>query len=179
MITGILLSVGVIIVILVVIVALQPASFRIARSTTMSAPPSAIFAQVNDFHHWNSWSPWAKLDPAMKQTYGGPPAGVGAISTWVGNKKVGEGRMTLTESRANEWVKIKLEFFKPFKATNVAEFSFEDQGGQTLVTWAMTGQKNFAAKAFHLIMNMDKMLGGDFDKGLSQLKSVVESASQE
>src|ERR1019366_7924377 len=111
MITGILLSVGVIIVILVVIVALQPASFSIARSTTMSAPPSAIFAQVNDFHHWNSWSPWAKLDPAMKQTYEGPPAGVGAISTWVGNKKVGEGRMTLTGSRANEWVKIKLEFF--------------------------------------------------------------------
>ena len=86
--------------------------------------------------------------------------------------------MTLTESRANELVRIKLEFFKPFKATNVAEFSFKDQGGQTLVTWAMTGQKNFAAKAFYLIMNMEKMLGGDFDKGLSQLKSVVESASQ-
>jgi hypothetical protein len=104
---------------------------------------------------------------------------VGAISTWAGNKKVGEGRMTLTESRANELIRIKLEFFKPFKATNIAEFSFKEQSGQTLVTWAMTGQKNFAAKAFHLIMNMDKMLGGDFDKGLSQMKSVVESASRQ
>jgi hypothetical protein len=178
-ITGILLLLGVIIVICIVIVALQPVDFRIARSTTMAAPPAVIFAQVNDFHHWNSWSPWAKLDPAMKQTYEGAPAGIGAISTWSGNKKVGEGRMTLTDNRANELVIIKLEFFKPFKATNLAEFSFKDQGGQTLVTWTMTGQKNFAAKAFHLIMNMDKMLGGDFDKGLSQMKSVVESSSRQ
>ena len=100
-----------------VIVALQPSEFRVARSTTISAPPPAVFAQVNDFHKWEAWNPWGKIDPAMKQAYEGAPAGTGAIYTWIGNNEVGEGRMTITESRPNDLIRIKLEFFKPFAGT--------------------------------------------------------------
>jgi hypothetical protein len=131
---------------------------------------------VNDFHNWEAWNPWGKTDPAMKQTYEGAPAGPGAIYTWVGNKEVGEGRMTITESRPSDLIRIKLEFFKPFAATNIAEFTFKPEGNQTVVTWNMTGQNNFKAKAIDLFMNMDKMIGGQFDKGLAEMKSIVETA---
>ena len=172
----ILIAFAVIVIVLVVIVALQPSDFRVARSATMSAPPPAVFAQVNDFHKWEAWNPWGKIDPAMKQTYEGAPAGVGAIYTWVGNKNVGEGRMTLTESRPSDLIRIKLEFFKPFAGTNIAEFTFKPAGNQTAVTWSMAGKNNFMAKAIHLFMNMDKMIGGQFETGLAQMKSFVEAA---
>src|SRR5260370_20683691 len=112
-----------IVVVLAVLAAMQPAEFRIARSATMSAPAPDVFAQVNDFHKWDAWSPWAKIDPTMKQAYEGAPAGTGAVYTWVGNNKVGEGTMTVTESRPHDLVTIKLEFRRPFKATNTAEFT--------------------------------------------------------
>ena len=168
-----------IIVVLIVIVALQPSEFRIARRANVSALPSAVFAQVNDFHKWQAWNPWGKVDPAMKQTYDGAPAGTGATYTWSGNKEVGEGRMTITESRPNDLIRIKLEFFKPFAATNTAEFTFKPEGNQTVVTWSMFGQNNFMAKAVHLFMNMDKMIGGQFEKGLAQMKSVVEAGRKQ
>jgi hypothetical protein len=177
MIAGILISVGVIILVLVIIVALQPAEFRIARSIGIAAPGEVVFLQVNDFHHWDAWSPWAKVDPNMKKTYAGAEAGTGAVYSWVGNKKVGEGRMTLTQSRPNEWVGIRIEFLKPFVATNHIEFTFKPVGDQILVTWAMSGHKNFMFKAAHLLMNMNKMVSGDFDKGLLQMKAVAESAA--
>src|SRR5262245_30033998 len=123
----ILIVVAVIVAALVVVVAMQPAEFRIVRTATFSAPPPAVFAQVNDFHNWPAWSPWEKLDPAMKRTHEGAPAGTGAIYSWVGNKQVGEGRMTLTESRPSDLVRIKLEFIKPFKATNTTEFTFKPE----------------------------------------------------
>jgi uncharacterized protein YndB with AHSA1/START domain len=170
------IALAVIVVVFVVIVALQPAEFRVVRSTTISAPPQAVFAQVNDFHKWEAWNPWGKIDPAMKQTYEGVPAGVGAIYAWTGNNEVGEGRMTITESRPSDLVRVKLEFFKPFAATNTAEFTFKPEGNQTAVTWSMFGQNNFMAKAIHLFMNMDKMIGGQFEKGLASMKSVVEAA---
>jgi hypothetical protein len=172
----ILLALLAIIVIFAVFVALQPAGFRVTRSATIDAPPATVFPQVNDFHNWDAWSPWAKIDPAMKQTYEGAPAGTGAIYRWSGDNKVGEGRMTMTESRPVDRVGIKLEFMRPFKATNTAEFTFQPQGPGTLVTWSMSGQKNFMTKAVHLFMDMDKMLGGQFDKGLAQMKAVVEGA---
>jgi uncharacterized protein YndB with AHSA1/START domain len=175
MIKKILIALAVIIVVLVVIVALQPSDFRVARSATISAPPPAVFAQVNDFHKWEAWNPWGKIDPAMKQTYEGAPAGPGAIYTWSGNNEVGEGRMTITDSRPSELIRVKLEFFKPFAATNTAEFAFKPEGNQTLVTWSMFGEKNFMAKAVHLVMNMDKMIGGQFEKGLADMKSAVEA----
>ena len=165
-----------ILVAFVIVVATRPADFRITRSITIAAPPEAVFAQVNDFHKWDEWSPWAKLDPAMKQTYEGAPAGTGAIYSWAGNNEVGEGRMTITESRTNEMVGIKLEFLKPFAAVNTTEFSFAPEGNQTRVVWSMSGKNNFMAKAFDLFMNMDKMVGSDFEKGLRQMKSIVEAA---
>ena len=165
-----------ILVVFVIVVATRPADFRITRSITIAAPPEAVFAQVNDFHKWDEWSPWAKLDPAMKQTYEGAPAGTGAIYSWAGNNEVGEGRMTITESRTNEMINIKLEFLKPFAAVNTTEFSFAPEGNQTRVVWSMSGKNNFMAKAFDLFMNMDKMVGSDFEKGLRQMKSIVEAA---
>jgi len=179
MLTKILVALAVIGVVLVIVVATRPSEFRVARTATIAAPAPAVFAQVNDFRKWEAWNPWAKLDPAMKQTYEGAPAGIGAIYTWAGNHEVGEGRMTLTESSPNDLIRIRLEFLKPFKATNVGEFTFRPEGNQTAVTWSMTGQKNFMAKALHLFMNMDRMVGGQFEKGLAQMKSVVEAAPKQ
>lgn len=176
MLKTILIILPILVVVFLVVVALQPSQFRVARSTTISAPPSAVFAQVNNFHKWEAWNPWGKIDPAMKQSYDGSPAGEGAVYTWVGNNEVGEGRMTIAESRPSELIRVKLEFFKPFAATNTAEFTFKPEGNQTAVTWSMFGDNNFMAKAIHLFMNMDKMIGGQFEKGLASMKSVVEGA---
>jgi hypothetical protein len=173
----ILLALAVLLVVYVFIVALQPADFCIARSAKIPAPPGVVFAQVNDFHVWGKWSPWAKLDPEMKQTYTGPTAGSGAGYAWRGNKKVGEGRMTILDDRMDEFIRIKLEFLKPFAATNTAEFTFTPDRGHTIVTWSMTGTKNFLMKGLGLFMNMDKMVGGDFEKGLAQLTALAESAA--
>jgi len=179
MIKKILIGLVVVIIILVIVILLQPATYQVERSTTINAPAEVVFAQVNDFHKWNAWSPWAKLDPAMKQTFEGAPAGSGAIYTWAGNKEVGEGRMTITDSHPSDLVKIKLEFLKPFAATGTNEFTFTPQGNQTAVKWKMSGDNNFIAKAFHLVMNMDKMIGGDFEKGLAQMKAVAEAAPKQ
>jgi hypothetical protein len=158
-----------------IVVALQPPDFAISRTASMAVPPAAPFAQVNDFHHWEAWSPWAKLDPAMKTTIEGPASGTGAIYTWAGNDQVGEGRMTILDSRPGELVRIKLEFLKPFAATNQADFTFKGDAARTTVTWAMSGRKNFIQKAFCLFMDMDKMVGADFEKGLAQMKTAVEA----
>ena len=179
MLKKILLALALLGAVFLVVVALQPANFRVTRSATMAAPAAAVFAQVNDLHQWDAWSPWAKLDPAMKQTHEGAPAGPGAIYSWAGNKEVGEGRMTITESRPDELVRLRLEFLKPFAAVNTTEFNFKPEGKQTAVTWSMSGTNNFMAKAFCLFMNMDKMVGGDFAKGLAQMKSVVEEKAKQ
>jgi hypothetical protein len=179
MIKKILLGLVVIIVILLVVIALQSSTYHVERTATINAPAPVVFAQVNDFHNWNAWSPWAKLDPSMKQTFEGAPAGNGAIYTWSGNKDVGEGRMQITESHPSDLVKIKLDFLRPFAATSDTVFTFKPAGNQTTVTWGMTGDKNFIAKAFHLFVNMDKMVGGDFEKGLAQMKAIAESAPKQ
>ena len=170
----ILIVIAMVVALLVVLIAMRPADFSISRSTTISASPQAVFPQVNDFHNWEAWSPWAKIDPEMKMTFAGPAAGAGAVYTWTGNSKVGEGRMTIVESHPSDLVRIKLEFLKPFAATNATEFTFQPQGSQTAVTWSMSGKRNFMTKAMGLVMSMDKMLGGQFEKGLAQLKAVAE-----
>ena len=172
----ILIALVVIVVGLVGVITLQPARYRVSRSTTIAAPAPVVFAQVNDFHKWSAWSPWEKIDPAMKRTYEGPPAGVGASYAWVGTREVGEGRMTIVESRPSDLIQVKLEFVKPFAGTSVAEFTFKPDGERTLVTWSMTGDKNFIAKAIHLVMSMDRMIGDQFDKGLAAMKTVAEAA---
>lgn len=174
----ILLALVAITILLVIIVALQPSEFHIARSTTIAAPAQAVFAQVNDFQKWEAWNPWGKIDPAMKQTYEGASAGVGAIYTWRGNNEVGEGRMMIAESRPSDRIRINMEFHKPIAAINTAEFTFKPEGNQTAITWSMFGEKNFVAKAIHLVMDMDKMIGGQFEKGLASMKSVVEAAAK-
>jgi hypothetical protein len=170
-----LAAVAAVIVVFLIVVALQPSDFRIERSATMRAPAPAAFAQVNDFQNWQAWSPWEKVDPALKRQYEGPKAGTGAVYAWQGNKDVGEGRMTIMESRPAEVVRIKLEFFKPFAATNTAEFSFKPAGADTTaVTWSMAGQNTFLSKAISLFIDMDRMVGGMFDQGLTQMKAIVE-----
>jgi len=174
MLTKILIALAVIVVVFVVIVATRPSEYRVARTVTIAAPAPAVFAQVNDFHKWDAWNPWAKMDPAMKQTYEGAPAGTGAVYTWTGNKQVGEGRMTVTESRPPDLIRINLQFLKPFAATSTAEFTFRPEGQRTAVTWSMVGKLNFVTKIVHLVVNMDKMIGGNFEKGLADMKAVAE-----
>ena len=160
------------------IVALQPSDFRVTRSAAIAAPPEAVFSQVNDLHRWEAWSPWAKLDPAAKSTYEGPAAGVGAAFSWAGNNQVGEGRMTITESRPNDLIRMNLEFIKPIKATNITEFTFKPEGNLTVVAWTMSGKNNFISKAIGLFMDCEKMVGGQFEKGLAQIKSIAEGATK-
>jgi hypothetical protein len=157
----------------VIMVARQPTDFRITRSATLPAPAPVIFGEVNDFHRWQEWSPWAKMDPNATNSYAGMPSGEGAMFTWDGNNKVGSGRMTILESHPSNLIRIKLEFLKPFQATNLAEFAFTPSNGGTLVTWSMSGKNNFMAKAFVLVMNCDKMVGGQFEQGLKNLGAVV------
>lgn len=155
-------------------VATRSDEFRVERSATFAAPARSVFDQVNDFHNWDHWSPWAKLDPNMKLLISDPSAGVGADYAWEGNKQAGKGRMTITESRLSEFVGLDLQFEKPITASNQVEFLFTPTAGGTTVRWVMTGRKNFMFKAFHLLVNMDKMVGRDFEKGLASLRSVVE-----
>jgi uncharacterized protein YndB with AHSA1/START domain len=177
MLKKILLILAVLFVAFLGLVALQPSDFRVVRSATIAAAPAAVFAQVNDMHKWQTWSPWAKLDPAAKNSFEGPPAGTGAAFAWVGNSDVGEGRMTVTESRPDKLVRFRLDFLKPMAATSTAEFTFKPDGKQTVVTWSMEGKNNFLAKAFCLFMNMDKMVGGQFEQGLANLNAVTVAAA--
>ena len=172
----ILLALAVIAILFIILVAGQSDEFTVSRSAKISAPPEKIFPHVNDLHNWEAWSPWAKLDPNAKNSFEGAASGVGAAMAWTGNCKVGVGRMTIIESQPSESIRFRLDFEKPMKATNIAEFTFKNEGGQTAVTWSMTGQKNFVGKIFHLIMSCDKMIGGQFEKGLAAIKTIVETA---
>jgi hypothetical protein len=171
----IVLAVVIVVAALALFIATRPAEFRIARSLTMAAPASAAFAQVNDFRSWDAWSPWSKIDPAMAVTYGGAETGEGATYAWSGNREIGEGRMTIEESRPHERIRLRLEFLKPMKATNTGEFTFEPEGAGTRVTWSMSGTNSFMGKAIGLVMNMDRMVGEQFEKGLADMKAIVEA----
>jgi hypothetical protein len=172
----ILIAVAAIVVIFIVVVSLQPGKFRLERSTSIATPAAIPFANVNDFHRWKAWSPWENIDANLKRTYEGPAAGVGSTYSWVG-KKAGTGRMTILESRSNQLIKIQLEFFKPFRATNTVDFIFIPDGNQTAVKWAMYGPNSFIAKFIHMLCSMDKMVGPSFEEGLAKLKTVSESGS--
>ena len=178
MIAKVLLGVAVVVVLLAVVIALQPSQYRVARTATMAAPAPVVFAQVNDFRNWEAWNPWGTIDPAMKQTYAGAPSGVGAVYTWAGNREVGEGRMTMVESRPHELIRIEMEFLKPLAGTSTAEFTFRPDGERTTVTWSMAGRKSFVAKAIHMVMNMDRMIGGMFEKGLAAMADASRAKAQ-
>lgn len=154
--------------------ALQPDHFRIERSITVEAPPDQVYPLIADFRAWGRWSPWEKKDPAMKRTFSGPDSGTGAAYAWEGNKDVGSGRMEITEATAPGKVVIRLEFLKPFQATNTAEFTLEAQRSTTMVNWAMYGKANFLSKLMCVFMSMDRMVGPDFEAGLANLKATVQ-----
>lgn len=171
-----LAALAALVVVFLVVVALQPADYRVTRTATLPVPAAAAFDQVNDFQKWEAWSPWAKLDPAVKNTFSGPKSGAGSVFAWEGNSQVGAGRMTLLESRPGELVRIKLEFIKPFPSVCDTEFTFKPDGQGTAVTWTMAGQNSFIGKAMCLFVSMDKMVGGDFERGLGNLKTASQAA---
>jgi len=165
-------------VVFLIVVAMQPSDFRISRSLAMSALPAVVFPHVNELKKWQPWSPWMKLDPNAKSTFEGPEGGKGAAMTWAGNNEVGEGKMTIIESKPNELVRFRLEFYKPMAGTSEAEFTFKPEGNQTVVTWSMSGQNNFIAKAMCMVMNMDRMVGGEFEKGFASIKAIVDAPAK-
>jgi len=178
MLKKILVGLAALLLLFVGVVATRPAEFTVTRTATMPASPDIVFAQVNDFHLWSAWSPWERLDPNMKRTYSGAESGVGAVYGWTGNDDVGEGRMTLEESKPSELARIKLEFIKPFAATSVTTFTFKPTTAGTEVVWAMSGTNNFIAKAMCMFMDMDAMVGKDFESGFANLKTVVEAEAK-
>jgi hypothetical protein len=173
MIKKIALALALILAVFAAYVATRPGEFRVTRTRTVKAPPAVVHGYVSDFHKWPEWSPWEKLDPAMKRELSGPPSGPGAQYAWVGNDQVGEGRMTITDSRPPESVTIRLEFLKPFPATSTTVFDFAPKDSGTQVSWTMTGHNNFMAKAMTVFMDMDTMIGADFEKGLANLDAAT------
>lgn len=173
MIKIVLIALVVLIAAVLVLAATRPDSFRVERSMRISAPPQKILPLINDFHRWGVWSPYEKLDPSMQRTYAGAPAGKGAVYEWDGNGKAGKGRMEIIESIPTR-VLIKLDFSKPFTAHNIAGFTARPAGDATQVTWSMEGPSPFGTKVMGLFINMDKLIGGDFEAGLANLKAAAE-----
>jgi len=178
MLQKILLGLAAVIVALAGFIATRPSTFSLQRTATIQASPDIAFALVNDLHKWGEWSPWDKMDPAMKKTYEGE-AGTGAKYSWAGNSDVGEGRMTIEESKPNESIRIKLEFLKPWAATNTTQFLFKPEGETVSVTWKMEGTHDFMGKAFSAFMDMDAMVGKDFEKGLASMKTLAEAEAKQ
>ena len=154
--------------------ATKPDTFRVQRAASIKAPPEKIFALLNDFRRWDTWSPWEEKDPAMIRTFGDATSGKGAVYTWEGNTDVGQGRMEIAESVPPSKIAIKLDFLKPFETHNIVEFTLEPQGDSTNVTWAMRGPNPYFAKVMQSFFSMDKMVGKDFETGLGNLKAIAE-----
>ncbi|HEY0749060.1 MAG TPA: SRPBCC family protein [Steroidobacteraceae bacterium] len=157
-----------------VYVALKPSDFRITRSESIKAAPGTVFAYINDLHGFNNWNPFAQGDPGLKIDYSGPPSGKGAAYVWDGAGKTGKGRMEITDSSPTSQVVMRLEFTKPMTATNKVEFTLVPTGPETTVTWSMTGRSPYLHKLMGTLFNMDKMVGGEFEKGLISLKALAE-----
>jgi uncharacterized protein YndB with AHSA1/START domain len=165
------LAIGVILI----LAASKPDTFSVKRAATINAAPEKIFALVSDFHQWGGWSPWEHRDPAMERSFVGAERGKGAVYAWDGNGDVGAGRMEILESEAPSKVLIKLDFIKPFEGHNTAEFTMLPQGGATNISWVMQGPVPFIGKLMHVFMNMDRMIGKDFEAGLANLKKLAET----
>ena len=159
---------------LLIYAAMRPDAFRLERSTVIAAPAEKVFALIDNFHHWPQWSPWEHIDPALKRSYSGPAAGRGAGYQWEGNNKVGIGSMEIIESVPASRIVLKLDFLKPFEAHNTTEFTIKANDGATHVSWVMYGPNNFIAKLMQTFISMDKMVGGQFEQGLAQMKSAAE-----
>jgi uncharacterized protein YndB with AHSA1/START domain len=160
--------------VIVVLAATKPDTFRVERTTSIKAPPEKIFPLVNDFERWPAWSPWEKMDPAMKRSRSGAASGKGSIYDWEGNDKVGKGRMEIVESSPPSKIVIKLDFLKPFEAHNTTEFTLQPKGDKTEVRWVMHGPAPFMSKLMQVFMSMDAMVGKDFETGLANMKAAAE-----
>jgi hypothetical protein len=154
--------------------AFKPGDFRVQRTIAINAPPEEIFPLINDFHSWQSWSPWEKLDPNMKRTLGGPANGQGATYEWDGNNKAGKGRMEITGSAPSSKVDIKLDFIRPMEGNDAVEFTLRPNGKSTDVTWEMSGPLTYPGRVMTIFVSMDKLIGGDFETGLANMKAVAE-----
>jgi uncharacterized protein YndB with AHSA1/START domain len=167
---------GVVLLVAVVLAfaATRPDSFSVRRAASIQAPPEKIFPLISDFSRWSAWSPYERKDPAMKRSFSGPAAGKGAVYAWEGNGDVGQGRMEIADAVAPSRVTLKLDFVKPFEAHNKVDFTLEPKGGATEVTWAMDGPMPFISKVITLFVDMDRMVGGDFEAGLANLKAIAE-----
>ena len=174
MLKKILIVVAVLIVAVLAYAATKPDTLRVERTTNVKAPADKIFPLINDFHRWGDWSPYEKKDPAMTRTFSGAPSGKGAVYTWDGDSNVGAGRMEIVESSPASKVAIQLDFSRPFEGHNIAEFTMQPQGDSTNVTWAMHGPSNYIGKIMSVFINMDTMIGSDFEAGLANLKAAVE-----
>lgn len=176
MLKKILLGLVIIATVLVALALTRPDTFEVRRTIVIQAPPAKIASYLNDFHQWTVWSPWERLDPAMRRTYSGPMRGQGAVYAWSGNDEVGEGRMEIVDDGAPTRIVIQLDFVKPFASQNQTVFEMTPQGTGTQVTWTMSGPTPFISKLVGLFVSMDEMIGDDFDKGLRQLKAAAEGA---
>ncbi|MBS1816146.1 MAG: SRPBCC family protein [Acidobacteria bacterium] len=174
MLKKILLTLVIVIVAILIFAATKPDTYRVERSISISAPPEKPFALIDDFHHWDLWSPWAHLDPNVKVTYSGPSSGKGAVYAWEGNSKVGAGRMEILDDAPSSHVNIKLDFFKPMQGTSMTDFQLTPEGNGTRVTWVMSGDMNYVSKVMCVFSSMDKMIGKDFEKGLQKMKTQAE-----
>jgi uncharacterized protein YndB with AHSA1/START domain len=162
------------IAIILILAATRPNTFSVRRATTVKAPPERIFSLINDFHQWVSWSPYEQKDPAMKRSYSGAESGKGAVYGWQGNKNVGSGRMEILDSSVPAKIVIKLDFFTPFEGHNTAEFTMLPQGDATNVTWLMHGPASLMSRVMQVFINLDHMIGKDFEAGLANLKRLTE-----
>jgi uncharacterized protein YndB with AHSA1/START domain len=176
MLKKIAIVVSVVVAIFSIVVATRPSHFHVERSVSIAAPAEVVFPLINDFHRWPSWSPWEKLDPGMKRDYSGAPAGTGAGYDWSGNDDVGVGSMRITDSQAPTRVAIALEFKQPWQASNTTLFSLTPEADGAHVTWGMDGENNFMLKAVSLFMNMDEVVGKDFEAGLANLQRAAVAA---
>ncbi|MGA9600893.1 MAG: SRPBCC family protein [Methylocystis sp.] len=159
----------------VALASLKPNSFSVSRSAVISAPAESVFARLVDFHAWKDWSPWARLDPNATESFEGPESGVGSSFAWSGNRKVGAGKMTILECVKDELLRLKLDFERPMRGTRAASFELKPEGDGTRVVWSMKGKNDFQAKLFSLFVDLDKLVGGDFENGLANLKALVEA----
>lgn len=176
MLKKILIVLAVLIVGFVALVATRPDTTTVERSVVVDAPPTVVFDYVNDFRQWAAWSPWDALDPSQSKTFEGAETGKGAITTWSGNDKVGKGKMTILESKPGAFVRIELEFIEPWASKNETTFTLTPEGDGTKVVWGSTFDNNFMSKAFGLFVDMDAMIGKDFERGLATLKAAAEKS---
>ena len=179
MIKRILLGFAAVIAIVLIVAAFQPGEFQVQRSLAIAAPAQALFEQVNDHRKFVGWNPWGKIDPNVRNTFTGPATGVGSVCSWQGNRDVGAGRSTIIESRPGELVRLRMDWKEPLEGTSTVDFTFKPEGGKTVMTWHMYGPQNYVGKLMCLFMNVDKMVGGQFELGLANLKTLAEAPAKE